>query len=77
MDKIDFLFYLFFAFFFLLCHFLYSTFMAYKALNNLENEEYDLLKENLEKIANSWFSVICIFLGIFLVKFIFAKFFGS
>ncbi|STZ08295.1 Uncharacterised protein [Moraxella caprae] len=58
MDKIDFLFYLFFAFFFLLCHFLYSTFMAYKALNNLENEEYDLLKENLEKIAYFWFAFI-------------------
>lgn len=77
MDKIDFLFYSFLAFCFFLYHFFYFIFIAYKGLNNLENEEYDLLKENLEKIAYSWFHAICIFLGIFLVKFIFTKFFGS
>lgn len=70
-DK-DFAINIFFILIYLVFSFIYFTFIAFKALKNLENQQYDLLKDNLEKIAYFWLALIIYgLLGYFLMEFIY------
>lgn len=63
---------MFFVLIYFVFSFIYFTFIAFKALKNLENQQYDLLKDNLEKIAYFWLaSIIFGLLGYFLMEFIY------